>query len=141
MSYFSTALARIAARNQLSQTEIARHAGLTQSHLSRVFNGEHRTMTNEDFVKMITAFKDPRDRAEIIAARCMDVRVGAGADLVEIIVKTQRDGAKPGKQNDSAHVELSPETEKAIAYLRSQCPLNPELEKHLISYARLLGMR
>ncbi len=142
MSYFSTAITRIAARNQLTQTEIARHAGLTQSHISRVFNGEHRTITNEDFVKLIGAFKDMRDRAEIIAARCMDVRVGSGADQVKIIVEgPARDTGKGAKQNEFPEIELSHETERAIAYLRSQCPINPDLEKHLLGYARLMGMK
>ena len=38
-------------------------------------------------------------------------------------------------------VELAQETERAFAWLRAQCPINPEMEKHLIGYARLLGMK
>ena len=33
------------------------------------------------------------------------------------------------------------ETERAFAWLRSQCPVNADLEKHLVAYAKLMGMR
>ena len=38
------------------------------------------------------------------------------------------------------HIKLSNQTERAFAWLRSQCPLNPDLEKHLVGYAKLTGM-
>jgi hypothetical protein len=36
---------------------------------------------------------------------------------------------------------LAHETERAFEWLRSQCPINPELETHLVGYARLTGMK
>jgi len=44
MSYFSTALTRITERNQLRQADVVRDAGLTRSHVSRLFSGEQRTI-------------------------------------------------------------------------------------------------
>ena len=44
------------------------------------------------------------------------------------------------KQKEFPEVELSHETERAVAWLRSQCPVNPELEKHLVGYAKLTGL-
>ncbi len=41
---------------------------------------------------------------------------------------------------DFPEVHLSQETERAFAWLRSQCPLNPDLEKHLVGYAKLTGI-
>jgi hypothetical protein len=78
-------------------------------------------------------------QAELVAARCMDARVGPGSELVEIMVK--KSGSAPAAQLQPPSVELGAETERAIAWLRSQCPLNPDLEKHLVGYAKLTGMR
>ena len=33
------------------------------------------------------------------------------------------------------------ETERTFVRLRSQCPPNPDLQKHLIGYANLAGMK
>ena len=67
----------------------------------------------------------------------MDARVGPGADLVEIRVKGRTEKAVA----EMPHIELGEEAERAFAWLRSQCPLNSDLEKHLIGYARLTGMK
>ena len=88
MSFFSTALTRIWDRNQLRQADVVRDSGLTRSHVSRLVSGEQRTITDEDFVSLLKAYRDKRDQAELTAARCMDVRVGPAAGLVEINVKT-----------------------------------------------------
>jgi hypothetical protein len=69
-----------------------------------------------------------------------DAKAGAadtpGAELVEIKVK----GAVPAGKPEFEEVHLSHET-GAFAWLRSQCPVNPDLEKHLVGYARLTGMK
>ena len=79
------------------------------------------------------------DQAELVAARCMDVRTGPGAELVEITFKG--DGQHGGRERKVLEVKLSHETERAFAWLRSQCPINADLERHLIGYARLTGMK
>lgn len=138
MSYFSTALKRIAERNALKQADLVRESGLTRSHVSRLFTGDQKLVYDSDFAAILRVFKhDPRDQAELIAARCMDVRNGPGAELVEITVKDRAE-RREGRLED---VELSHETESAFAWLRSQCPVNPDLERHLVGYARLTGMK
>jgi len=142
MSYFSTALTRIAERSNVRQADICRKTSMPRSQVSRIFNGDQKHMTETDLVALLNCFSDPRDRAEIIAARCQDVCVGPGAELVEISIKGPAPAsAKATKQSEFPHVELSHDTERAFAWLRSQCPLNPDLEKHLLGYARLTGMR
>lgn len=146
MSYFSVALHRQAEIRRLSQSDIARQCGLSRSFISRVMSGESRDLSDQNIVAILNAFApDARAQADLIAAACMDVReIGRaagtpGANLVDIHV---RDAAKPEKREiELPQVHLSSETEKAFAWLRSQCPLNPELEKHLIGYARLTGMK
>lgn len=141
MSYFSTALTRITERNQLRQADIVRESGLTRSHISRLFSGEQRTITDEDFVSLLKAYRDKRDQAELTAARCMDVRIGPAAGLVEINVTVPKAGAAGAvavrKEPD---VELSHETEEMFRWLRRQCPLTPAMEKHLLSFAKMMGM-
>ena len=138
MSYFSTALTRITERNQLRQADVARESGLTRSHVSRLFNGEQRTITDEDFISLLKAYREKRDQAEIIAARCMDVRVGPAAALVEITVKVP--GAANAAEAKLPDVELSHETEEMFRWLRRQCPLSPAMEKHLLGFAKMMGM-
>ena len=137
MSYFSTALTRLAERAGLNQADVVRAAGLTRSHVSRVFTAEQRVVSDEDFTALLGVFKLPIERAELVMARCMDARIGPGAELVEISIKMEG----VGTMKERPTVELSAETEKAFAWLRSQCPLNPELEKHLVGYARITGMK
>jgi len=140
MSYFSTALKRIAERNELKQADIVRESGLTRSHVSRLFTGDQKAVYDTDMAAILRVFRhNPRDQAELVAARCMDVRTGPGADLVEITIKGEEQAQRSGR--DIRDVELSHETERAFAWLRSQCPINADLEKHLVGYARLTGMK
>ncbi len=156
MSYFSTALTRITERNQLRQADVVRDSGLTRSHVSRLFSGEQRTITDEDFIFILKAYRDRRDQAELTAARCMDMRIGPAAQLVDITVNLPQPGAEAAmaERTVAEHtvavravaerklpdVELSHETEEMFRWLRRQCPLSPAMEKHLLSFARMMGM-
>lgn len=146
MSFLSTALQRRAEIRRLNQTDIARLSGISRSFVSRLFSGEFQDMSDENFNALLNVFvTDPRGQAEIIAARCMDTVAAArearvaGAALVDILVKPP-DGKTDEPSTALPQVSLSDETERAFAWLRSQCPLNPDLEKHLIGYAKLMGM-
>lgn len=143
MSYFSTALNRLSERHGFKQADLARESGLSRSHVSRLFKGDQKSIYDSDMAAILRVFRaDPREQAELIAARCLDVRTGPGADLVEITIKGQTKasgGDKPASEFEK--VELSHETERAFAWLRSQCPVNPDLERHLVGYARLTGMK
>ena len=142
MSYFGIALNRLSERNGFKQADIARESGLSRSHVSRLFNADQKALYDSDMAAILRVFqKDPRDQAELIAARCMDVRIGPGAELVEITIKGRAKTSGPTSANEFENVDLSHETERAFAWLRSQCPVNPDLEKHLVGYARLTGMK
>jgi len=140
MSYLSIALQRRAERRQLNQSDLAKLSGISKSYISRLFSGVSSELSDENFIAVLKVFAaDPAGQAEIIAARCMDARVGPGSELVEIMVK--KSGASPAVSRPAPEIELSAETERAFAWLRSQCPLNPDLEKHLVGYAKLTGMK
>ena len=140
MSYLSIALQRRIERRQMNQSDLANQSGISKSYISRLFSGVAKELSDENFVAVLKVFAaDPQAQAELVAARCMDVRVGPGSELVEIGVKG-RVPTKSEKQKEFPEVELSHETERAFAWLRSQCPVNPELEKHLVGYAKLTGM-
>lgn len=142
MSYFSTALKRIAEKNELRQADIVRESGLTRSHVSRLFKGDQKMVYDIDVSAILRVFRsNPHDQAELVAARCMDVRTGPGAELVEITIKSEGQAQPSGREREIQEVELSHETERAFAWLRSQCPINADLEKHLVGYARLTGMK
>ena len=145
MSFLSTTLQRRAEIRRLNQADIAKQSGISRSFVSRLFTGEFTDMSDENFTALLNVFvADSQAQAEIIAARCMDTIATArearvpGAALVEVVVKkadaTDNTPAAPV-------VRLSAETERAFAWLRGQCPLNPDLERHLIGYARLMGMK
>jgi predicted XRE-type DNA-binding protein len=144
MSYLSIALTRFAEQSNLKQTDIGRISGLTRSHISRIFAGDQKTVTDDDFLALLRAY-GKQAQAEIIAARCMDAKAGAAgtsaADLVEIRVKTPSGKHESPSEDADQQVQLAQETERAFAWLRSQCPVNPDLEKHLVGYAKLTGMK
>jgi transcriptional regulator with XRE-family HTH domain len=146
MSYLSTALQRQIERRRMNQSELARGAGLSKSHISRLFSGASRDLSDANFAAILKIFSaDPHGQAELIAARCRDTLAGAagapGADLVEIKVKGELSKHHTSSENLGLQVQFAQETERAFAWLRSQCPLNPELEQHLVGYARLMGMK
>jgi hypothetical protein len=119
-------------------------SGISKSYISRLFSGEFQALSDENFVALLNVFAtDASAQAELIAARCQDVLAGAastpGSGLVEIMVK--KSGATAAATRPAPEVELSAETERAFAWLRGQCPLNPDLEKHLVGYAKLTGMK
>jgi transcriptional regulator with XRE-family HTH domain len=129
------------------QMELAKLSGLSRSYINRLLTGDHADLSDDNFVAILKVFSaDKRAQAELIAARCMDARKGAdaagmpGAELVEISIKhSGRAGDAEVELPEKIH--LSKETERAFAWLRSQCPLNSDLEKHLIGYAKLTGMK
>lgn len=141
MSYLSVALQRRIERRQLSQSDVAKLSSISKSYISRLFSGGSHELSDENFIALLKVFSaDPQAQAELVAARCMDVRVGPGSELVEIMVKSPEARAK-NPSPAVPEVELSHETERAFAWLRSQCPLNPDVEKHLTGFAKLLGMK
>jgi transcriptional regulator with XRE-family HTH domain len=146
MSYLSIALQRRIERRQMNQSDLAKQSGISRSYISRLFSGEAHELSDANFTAILNVFAaDPQAQADIIAARCIDTLEVAraartpGSELVEISVKGHTP-AKGEQQKEFPDVELSHQTERAFAWLRSQCPLNPELEKHLVGYARLTGM-
>lgn len=140
MSYLSIALQRRAERRQLNQSDLAKLSGISRSYISRLFSGVSSELSDDNFIAVLKVFAaDPAAQAEIIAARCMDARVGPSSELVEIMVK--KSSPSPTAARLAPEIELSAETERALAWLRSQCPLNPDLEKHLVGYAKLTGMK
>lgn len=144
MSYLSIALQRRIERRQMNQSDLAKQSGISKSYISRLFSGEATELSDANFAALLKVFAaDPQAQAELVAARCMDVRVGPGSELVEIAVRVpnRKSEIENRKLNEFPHVDLSHETERAFAWLRSQCPVNPELEKHLVGYAKLTGMK
>jgi transcriptional regulator with XRE-family HTH domain len=147
MSYLGTALTRLTEQHGLIQADLSRKTGLSRAHISRVCNGEAKDLSDEHFGSVLKVFaSNPRSQAELIVARCMDAKEGgvaaapSAAALVEIRVRGQTPTAPPESESPE-HIHLSRETEKAFTWLRSQCPVNPDLEKHLVGYARMLGMK
>jgi transcriptional regulator with XRE-family HTH domain len=139
MSYLSTALTRLAELHDLRQADFVRDAGLTRSHVSRIFSGAQRVITDADFIAISKVFaRQPEAQAELVAARCMDARVGPAADRVEIRVKGG--AAKNADRSELPMVKLPHDVERALEWLRGQCPLNPGLARHLVGYAKLTGM-
>jgi transcriptional regulator with XRE-family HTH domain len=146
MSYFGVALQRQAERRRINQSDIARQTDLSRSFISRVMSGEARGLSDQNVVAILKVFSaDPQAQADLIASLCMDAREVAraagtpGADLVDIQVRGPVKTEK--REIELPQVHLSSETEKAFTWLRSQCPINPDLEKHLVGYARLTGMK
>lgn len=147
MSYFSIALQRAAESSHKSQTDIGNLSGVSRSFISRLMTGDAAELSDKHFTAILKVFATtPRTQAEIIAARCIDILAVAraantpGAELVEISIKGHTP-AKSAKAQEFPDVELPHETERAFAWLRGQCPVNPDLEKHLVGYARMLGMK
>jgi len=145
MSYLGNALVRMIEQHGLTQTEVARKAGLSGAHICRVCSGEAKDLLDRHFAGLVKVFAaDAKAQAELIAARCLDARACVastpGGALVEVRIRDRAPAEPPAADLPEHHVHLSRETEKAIAWLRSQCPVNPELEKHLVGYARMLGM-
>ena len=98
---------------------------------SRLLSGEYHELSDQNFSARLSLFSaDVAAQAEIAAARCQDTCVGPAAHLVEIHVKAGGNKSGPAESEVPAHIPLSPDTERAFAFLRKQCRLDPDLEKH-----------
>jgi transcriptional regulator with XRE-family HTH domain len=140
MSYLSHALQRCCESRDITQSELSRRCGVSRSFISRLCSGEARDLSDENFVAILNVFAgDSAAQAELVAARCMDVRIGPGSQLVKVEATVPKRG--DAKNADAEfEVSLSHETEETFRWLRRQCPLNPSLERHLLGYAKLMGM-
>jgi len=145
MSYLSITIRRQIERRRFNQSDLAREAGLSRGYVSKLLSGEPHDLSEQNFAAILRIFSaDKLAQAELVAAHCMDACEGIrdagipGADLVEIRLKVAPPGEK--RENELPQVHLSQETERAFAWLRSQCPVNPDLEKHVVGYAKLMGM-
>ena len=147
VSYLSTALVRLAEQHGFIQADLSRQTGLSRAHISRLCGGEAKDLSDQNFGDVLKVFAaDPRAQAELIVARCLDAREGgvASAPTAAALVEIKVRGQSPTERTDPElpeQVHLSRETEKAFAWLRRQCPVNPDLEQHLVGYARMLGMK
>lgn len=143
MSYLSHALQRCCDRRDITQSELSRRCGVSRSFISRLCSGEARDLSDENFVAILNVFTgDVAAQAELVAARCMDVRIGPGSQLVKVevtVAKPGGEGAVAVRKDAEVDVSLSHETEETFRWLRRQCPLNPALERHLLGYAKLMG--
>lgn len=139
MSYLGITLQRIAGDNDRSQKLIAENSGISRSTINRIFSGEIKDVADADFAAIASATTQKKQQqAELVAARCDDVRNGPGADLVEIVVR-----GKPveRKLTEFPEVKLSREHERALAFLRSQVPLNEALGDVLKNMAVAMGLK
>lgn len=137
MSYLGVALERIAKENKRSQKDIAESANMPRSTVNRYFTGLYKEISDNEFAELIAAVTSkPGSRAELVAARCEDVRNGPGADLVEITVR-----GKPAERKQVNEVKLGPDHERALAFLRSQIPVNPALGDLVKNMAAAMGMK
>jgi len=145
MSYLGIALQRIAKKNNLPQRAVSKKSGVSSSEINRMFSGAQQFVNDEDFAAILGAISpNLRERGEIVAERCRDVCNGPGSELVVITVKGERGEGK--KEKDPVIVEgsktkLSHEHERALAFIRSQIPLNPALGDMIIAHARALGLK
>jgi hypothetical protein len=143
MSHLGIALQRVAQDNSRTQREIAQKTNLGTSHIHRVFSGAQKFVTDEDFAAIVAATaNNTRERAEIVAARAKDVINGPGSELVEVNIK----GKAPSESKDAlleamSKTKVSHEHERALAFIRSQIPLNPALGETVLNWARSLGMK
>lgn len=142
MSHLGITIARILEANRKTQKDLAEASGVTRPVISRLISGDQQDMTDENFASLLASItRDQRERAEIIKARCEDARVGPGSELVEISIKGKKEAKEEGAFGFGEQVKLPYEDERALAFLRSQIPLNPALSDMVRSHARLLGLK
>ena len=93
MSYLSIALQRQLDLRGINHTDLARDAGISKSFISRLMSGECKEVSDQYFTAILKAFAaSPQAQAEIVAARCTDVRVGPGSEHVAITLKVPHHG-------------------------------------------------
>jgi hypothetical protein len=142
VGYLASVLRVQMEKRGLSAADISRKTGLQQSWLSRLLNGIQTYTTHEDFTTLLGCFaKDehgrpsPEDQAEITAGRMMDHRVGPGAELVKVTVKSPAGG-----QRQLDPVKISPEAQRAFDFLKLS-PDQDRMAPMIINLAKVIGMR
>ncbi len=136
-THLSETLKALMGNRNMSAADIHRmKPSLLNSFLSRIIRGDQAFIDSDDLNRLADCFiKDaegnptPMDAAAIIAAHCMDERVGPGAELVRITVVGQ------------PSTPLSPKGEKALNFIRGTVKTDARTESLILNLAHLLGMK
>jgi len=92
MTCLSQTLQSVLDRNDLSAADLARKGQLQQSLLSRLRSGKRFTLTKVNFQRLLGAFSNKQDQADLVAAHLEDERFGPGSEFVKIFI--ERTGGK-----------------------------------------------
>jgi transcriptional regulator with XRE-family HTH domain len=106
MHCLSKTLQSVLNRNDLTAADVARKSNLHQSFLSRLLSGKDFTVTKANFHRLLDAFPNKEDKADLVAAHLEDERSGPGSDLVKIFV-----------ERGSALVSITPPAEPSFESL------------------------
>lgn len=99
MSNLAEAIQRLMEKNEVRfAVELARRTGIEEATISRWRNGIQISISDEDLEKLARAItSDPKQQAELVAARMRDVCHGPGAELVSVQIeeRTLREEPQP----------------------------------------------
>lgn len=137
MSFLATALTDLMARRGMKNVELANKTGIDPATITRWKNGEQVSITDEDLVKVAEALSDePREQAEVVAARMKDVCLGPGSQLIELHIS-----GSPEMRNSAGPyiVPLPPKVERAFEILREAVTKDKATRDTLIGLANILS--
>ena len=87
MSYLSDVLRELMLQKGIKNVDLARSTGIDQATISRWLNGGQKSISDEDLERVCrTLSSDPREQAQIVAARMRDVQTGPGSQLVKLSI-------------------------------------------------------
>lgn len=135
MTNFATKLEEMLQRKKMKPVELARAAGLPPSTISRWLNLERASVSEKDLASAALALSNnPRDHAELLRARMLDLCRGPGSDLIEVSI----DGRRINSLREAApeYIRLPRELEECLRVLRDHIQKDSILRGLLLSIAR-----
>ena len=141
-SYFGNTLNRLMLEVDVNQHQLAERIDLYDAQVSRILKGKQTFINPKELEKYLNFFaKDargnptPMNQAALVAAHCMDMRIGPGSEFVKISIEMPVSGGVPPR------VELSPEAESAMGYIRKAISSQKDMEQFLFTLAKMMGMK
>lgn len=136
MSYFGNTLKELLDRKGMKAVRLAELAGISQPTVSRYINGDQVWVSEEDVTRLAVAISDdPKEQAELIRGRLLDVKVGPGSELVRVEVVGSSSGKTPSQE---CVLRLPDDLEAALLIICENAIRDADVRDVVLGLANLL---
>lgn len=136
MSYLSATLGALMRQHDIRGSHLAKATGIDVATISRLLNDQQKSISDEDIIRICKALSDdPREQAQLIAARMRDVQTTDPAG--KLISLKIEDVSAPYVLNESGTKPLTDPIEQALATIRKNLEDDEDLKQVILGLGNI----